>query len=338
VKPRLLLNLPRLPWLALLAAVLVSGGARASSTCYDDRDYPAVADLQPTPAGYRIVLSGIFIDKQGSAPVLELSPAGGWRTAGRVACREGGDFSRCVRETQGCEIKLPEIPLSKEEATRILGRDVQDVEQRVNACVAQGGYVYFGIGFYRGEGTTGVGGVGRYDPRTGKMEIRRPAKLRETSVTHLAHDGTSLWIGTGNLHECIGMVPTEGLLRYDWQRDSVEVHPAGSGMCGFMVRGILIRDGAVVVATDTGLAVLDKGPGTQSWRHLVPDLQASGLMRQTTCDALYERLLRSVSREEDCCGWSAYSQLHDTLKSRYPAVLEKFERARFKPEAGGQRK
>lgn len=315
------------PWLILLAF----GGVQAASVCYDDRDYPAIGSLEPTPSGYRIVLSGRLRGRSDTAPLFEFSPETKWRAAGRVACEHGN----CVKETQGCPVSLPEIPLPVIDVVEaVRGQPVQEVEQKVAACVEQGRYVYFGIGFYWGEGSGGIGGVGRYDKQTRKMEVRRPEQLQKTGVTHLAHDGKYLWIGTGNQHECIGMVPTEGLLRYDWDKDRLDpADPGGQGMCGFMVRGLLVRDRTLVVATDVGLA-LGSGAGLQNplrWRHLVPDLQAPGFMRETTCDALYNQLLRAVSREDDGMGWSSFSQLRDTLETRNPKLLEQYLSTGAKP-------
>jgi len=297
------------PWLFLAAF----GGVQASSTCYDDKDYPAIASLAPTPSGYRIVLSGTARGGSDTAPVLEFSS--GWRAAGRLPCAQG----RCVNETQGCAVPLPPIPLPSTE---------EGLEQKVEACVEEGRYVYFGIGFYWGEGSFGIGGLGRYDRQTRKMEIRRPELLKDTGVTHIASDGRYLWIGTGNQHECMGMVPTQGLLRYDWAGDRLDwADPGGKRMCGFMVHGILVRDGTLVVATDVGLS-LGSGAGLEPplrWRHLVPNLQTPGLMQETSCDALYRKLLRTVSRKDDGMGWSAYSQLTDTLKRWWnPELLKEY--------------
>jgi hypothetical protein len=303
--------------------LLAFGAAHAASTCYDDKDYPAIGGLAPTPSGYRIVLSGAERRGSDTAPVLEFS-SGRWQLAGRVPCK----FGRCVKETQGCSIRTPDdMDLNEDIEQTLLNKGVEEIDQKVSACVESGGYVYFGIGFYWGEGTRGVGGIGRWDKKTGKVDVRRPQQLQETGVTHLAHDGKYLWIGTGNQHECMGMVPTEGLLRYDWDKDHLDrADPSGQGLCGFMVRGLLVRDHTLVVATDMGLS-LGSGVGLENpirWRHLVPDLQAPGFMRETTCDALYNHLLRTVSRQDDGMGWSSFSQLSDTLKMRNPKLLEQY--------------
>lgn len=310
------------PWL-----ILLGGGVQAAWTCYSDRDYPAIAGVAPTPTGYRILLGQAFRDASGNAPVLEFSS--GWKVVDSELCLPG----RCDRETQGCKVQLPEIPLpTAKEVQAVIGQPPEGIEQNVSACVEEGRYVYFGIGFYVGEGFAGIGGVGRYDKQTRKMEIRRPKRLLKTGVTHIASDGRYLWIGTGNQGECSGMVPTEGLLRYDWTNDRLDpADPGAQGMCGFMVRGLLVKDRTLVVATDVGLA-LGSGAGLEAplqWRHLVPDLNAPGLMRETKCDALYEKLLRTVSRKEEV-DWSSFGQLTDTLEKWNPELLERYNKTEGK--------
>ena len=49
-----------------------------------------------------------------NAPVLEFSS--GWQAAGRVPCKYG----RCVKETQGCAVQLPKIPLPAKEAVEAI--------------------------------------------------------------------------------------------------------------------------------------------------------------------------------------------------------------------------
>jgi len=45
-------------------------------------------------------------------------------------------------------------------------------------------------------------------------------------------------------------------------------------------------------------------------------------MQETTCDALYRKLLRTVSRKDDGMGWSSYSQLKNTLERWNPKLLK----------------
>jgi hypothetical protein len=327
-------------FLLFTLAVLTHVNAQGIGTCYDDRDYPAIADLAETKEGYRILLSGRFRKSDGTAPMLEFRQGRGWKNRGNRSCLH----PPCDRVAENPCPPLPEIHISRTEARRLLGRRLgTDLEQTPEACIRQGRYIYFGINAYRGEGNDSVGGIGRYDPRSGKMEIRRPVELRETNVTHLAMDGKTLWIGTGGDYECAGTVPTKGLLGYDWDDDHLVSDMRGEkNMCGFLVRGSLVRGDTLVVATDTGLAIREKDAGNDAeyhWRHFVPDLHHPRLMRETDCDTLHEQLLRTASRVRDGVGWESFEQTFDALVALRPGFLERFIRRELeaRKDAGHQR-
>ncbi len=73
---------------------------------------------------------------------------------------------------------------------------VAGLEQEIGPCVEGDAAVWFGIEFYEGEGMSGVGGVGRFGTLAGRVDVRRPVPLRDSSVNVLANDGRTLWIGT----------------------------------------------------------------------------------------------------------------------------------------------
>jgi hypothetical protein len=56
------------------------------------------------------------------------------------------------------------------------------IEQNPISCIDDGGWIYFGIHFYESEGVVGSGGIGRFDPNSKSVEIRRPKALRPYSV------------------------------------------------------------------------------------------------------------------------------------------------------------
>lgn len=68
------------------------------------------------------------------------------------------------------------------------------LEQKAISPVKIGLKTWFGITFYSGEGTTGVGGIGFYDERLGKTGILRLPELVQCSVKSLTPDGTTLRI------------------------------------------------------------------------------------------------------------------------------------------------
>lgn len=157
-----------------------------------------------------------------------------------------------------------------------------DVEQQgPSACVDHGGFTWFGISFYDSEGVTGVGGIGRFEPRTGNVEIHRPRLLLASSSTALAHDGRWLWLKTFRIGEGYSE-PTHGLVRYDWARD--ELVQEIDGPCGFSMVGAVVLDGALWVAHDAGLSRRD---ARGRWQHFVLPAGREPTAVPTGCDGVY---------------------------------------------------
>ncbi|NIR60700.1 MAG: hypothetical protein GWO02_14935, partial [Gammaproteobacteria bacterium] len=303
-------------------AVVGSDTARAGSSCYEERFYPVVTRLEPTEHGFTAVLAGRFRDpERDRAPRIAYDAAGGWKhgwsRAGEAACPRG----RCIPDRQGCDFRIPEIELSPAYAQALhRRRDPRMLEQEVYACTEHEGAIYFGIGFYEGEGYGGVGGIGRYVPATGALEVRRPAALLRTPVTHIAFDGRELWLATAGDHECSGTPPTQGLIRYDWQTGELKKESyGGAGLCGFVVHDLLLTDDALWVATDLGLSQKSRGDPEESfmfdargwsmgWRNFVPDLEVEGGLRHVFCDELYRELLAEVPVEPEPAAPSAFDQ------------------------------
>src|SRR5512140_2204191 len=284
-----------IPALAL-AAALASGLARAG-TCYDERGLPAVVGFEDERGVLRADLGGALYDgKSGQFPVMELVENEGWVLAGTSRCTEGAcGYTPAVRHrAEACAARLPKISLTEKEARKLrpeLPKGTR-LEQRISACVESEGALWFGIAFQEGRG---VGGVGRFDLATKKLQVRRPPLLRAISVTRLAHDGARLWLGTESLAGCIGPNVAEGLVAYDWVEDRARSFKgAEQGPCGFVVHALTWRNGGLWMASDLGISRFD--PDAQRWRQLVPVREGGTLrMREETCDALYLRLLPELS-------------------------------------------
>jgi hypothetical protein len=203
---------------------LLTASVTASSVCYEDRYYPSVVRLDPTDNGFRAVLGGKFKPWDAeTAPTVVYDAERGWRDGWGRGTTETCTGLTCARSPQRCPYPIPDIPLPAEQAQEWgAWRYPRELHQSVGACVQHREHIYFGIAFYDGEGEGGIGGLGRYHPESGKLEIRRPAELMHTSVTHIAHDGRLLWLATGDEYECFGTAPSRRLVSYDWQNAALE--------------------------------------------------------------------------------------------------------------------
>ncbi len=72
-----------------------------------------------------------------------------------------------------CPKEIPYRPPDRATAIRLRPhlRVGHSVEEAPSACVTRDGRIYFGLGFYEGEGADGIGGVGMYDPATKKLQV-----------------------------------------------------------------------------------------------------------------------------------------------------------------------
>jgi hypothetical protein len=293
-----------------------------------------VGGLEKTAAGVRAYLSGKFFqdhsnNRPKTRPALTQSEGADWKQDKPFPC---GETPECLPEKQQSKSNVPPITLSKEEAGALVPREQEadEIQQNMSTWTAPDGVIWFGISFYAGEGITGVGGIGRYDPKTGQTVIRRPKVLLESSINHIVHDGQWLWLGTIGYYECGGDVPTHGLIRYEWEADRIETFEGrDDGPCGFVVHDFLLEKKYLWVATDVGLSRWDRQ--AKKWAHYVPDPAASPPMRPTTCAALYTDLLKVLPRTFDPQSpypeITFHTQLFDSLKRFRPQFLIRYVKA-----------
>ena len=187
------------------------------------------------------------------------------------------------------------------------------VEETPESCVERQGYVFFGLGFYEGEGVDGVGGIGRYDERTGEIEVRRPVWLRDKSVRHMSDDGRSLWFSLWKQYEKDR--EEWGLHRYDWDTHILERLGTSSwSPCGTTVIGTLLIEDELFIATDFGLSVLDLVGG--EWRHLARE--GKRLVGSDCSGQIRSRLMAMI---EGTCRSCAPEILMESLRRTQPARL-----------------
>ncbi len=290
--------------LAIAVFLLCISPVWAVVLCYDDKYYPSVTRLEQTQTGFVAHLGGRYLstDSNVSSPLFKwpkliYTQKDRWEKVGMESC---SGYECLVRKDPG-RVDVPPVALSYEEAV-VLRPEFKDykyeIEQKITAWTDRTGMIWFGIGFYSGEGTTGVGGIGRYDPKTKKMEVRRPMLIRDSSVRPVLYDGKYLWFGTFGAYECIGSTPMHGLVRYEWDTDRIETFKGKEdGPCGFIINDLLLQGDDLWVATDLGLSRLNRK--LKKWDHYLPDPDAITPMRQTTCAKLYTGLLDTLPKKSD---------------------------------------
>ena len=276
----------------------------SATTCYTEERYPNIVDIREGKSGLEFVVAGKNRDrKNNTAPVLTLIKDVAWndRTwvkTGEVKCKD----DTCYEIKHKCEHAIPEIKLSLQDALKSRSfRYIPDsINQSVGACVKNNDDIYFGISFYAGEGESGVGGIGKYNTVTKKLEVRRLSALVDYSVSSIAFDGRLLWIGTSHNHECEGTPPANRLIWYDWDNNIIQTSEDMGSICGFLIHDIHFTEKSVWIATDLGLSEINRSDKDYRYgweygfRNYIPQANEKEVMKWTSCDALYTDFLNNT--------------------------------------------
>ncbi len=310
-------RMQKIPWcasaLGLLAlSMLLPASAWSATVCYDESAYPAVLEILVEPTQVRIALGGRYsIQGTRSRSVLRYAPSSGWSRTRDVPCVQWGEH--CLGDAPVCSASVPKIELSADELGILrpeyaeLAVEPEAIDQSIGACAETDSHLWFGLRFYSGEGVVGVGGVGRIELETGQMELRRPDLLRELSIDRMLFDGRHLYVSTTHDYECLGALPSLGLLEYSWTEDRFERVPT----CGRGIHDLKLVNGDLWVATDMGLSIgrpeLDEaGIERRVWRHYEPDPTSSSVMRETACEEIHAHAASQ---------WVRFDAAHDFLDS-----------------------
>ncbi|MFN2567628.1 MAG: hypothetical protein ABR499_21750 [Gemmatimonadaceae bacterium] len=145
--------------------------------------------------------------------------------------------------------------------------DPPTISEFVTAWAAADDAVWFGLGGGFPEGQGAYGGLLRFDRARKAVETVVHARLADATVTGLAIDGGTLWIGTLHPSE-FGPVGSTGVLRRDLRTGRwAALDSAGRHLPDKVIQAVAAKDGAVFIATRDGLAAFDTRTSRWSVRY-----------------------------------------------------------------------
>jgi len=97
--------------------------------------------------------------------------------------------------------------------------DPTDMNEQIGPHQMQGGLFWFGKTFYDGEGWTGTGGLGYFDPATASYHLYAPPEIAAWSVSAILVESDCVWLALDHRGE-YGNYPG-GLLRWDRNTQTV---------------------------------------------------------------------------------------------------------------------
>jgi hypothetical protein len=147
----------------------------------------------------------------------------------------------------------------------------------VTAWAAAGDAVWFGLGGGFVEGYGAYGGLLRFDRSRRAVETIVYAGLAAATVTGLAVDGDTLWVGTEHPAE-LGPYGSTGVLCRDLRTDRwTTLDSAGAWLPDKIIQALAAQDGGLYIATRDGLAAFDTRTSRWSVRYFRRAVSAGGV-------------------------------------------------------------
>ena len=126
-----------------------------------------------------------------------------------------------------------------------------ELNEEIGPSQLVGDRLWFGKTFYDGEGFSGVGGFGYFDPQEQSFVEFSPPEIWHWSASALLVEDGVVWIGRFRRPE--GASYSGGLLRYDLKERKVSEFAVGE-----IIRQIKRWGGNLYIASDGGLYVMDE--------------------------------------------------------------------------------
>ena len=184
----------------------------------------------------------------------------------KISANGRGAEKSGIYEIQGTSVKFHPLPQpSYEQFRRFRLERVEDgysendttLETEISAAQLDGGRIRFGLGFYDGEGFTGVGGIGYFDLKSKKFEITYLKDIAGSSVYSMLVEADTIWLGLGVQPE--GAVYPQGIVKVS-RKDNSLVRYETPGLVN-----TIVRIGSTVYAgTSGGVVAFGKDGGAET--------------------------------------------------------------------------
>lgn len=124
------------------------------------------------------------------------------------------------------------------------------IDEDIGPVQVVGNYLWFGKTFYNGEGSTGVGGFGYFNPATRKYVLFSPLAVRPWSVAALLVEQDALWLAL--VHRGEYGDSSGGVLRWGRETQKIKRYPLRP-----VATAITRYQDKLFLATIDGIAVLE---------------------------------------------------------------------------------
>lgn len=130
------------------------------------------------------------------------------------------------------------------------GLEPENFNETIGPYQLDGNLLWFGLTFYDGEGSRGVGGFGNFDVSTKRFEMNYPPEFADWSVAALLVEPEAIWFSLSRRPE--GAEYSGGLVRWERATGRLQRWPDAP-----LITGITRVGQRLYMATNEGVAVLE---------------------------------------------------------------------------------
>jgi hypothetical protein len=245
--------------------------------------YEANADLGAEHAGFKITLLYRTAERRWTirdggddiqsepVDVIRLKSGRTLKVKGQTPGHGAGDSG--VEVGDGKSTRFYPVPVPTPALHRQMRKErANEIENYIGPHAFDGEKLWFANKFYNGEGVSGVGAIGTFNPATGRYRMRYLPEIAPWSGSALLVNGESVWIGLMRQPE--GSAYGGGLLRFDNATGEVRNYPVPGYISTISQVGAVVYLGAEngIYTLDTGtdeLTHITVEPGPEGPRTLV---------------------------------------------------------------------
>jgi hypothetical protein len=224
-----------------------------------------------TPRADRVEVTGIQVPRAGADSVV-LTP--GLALVCRPPIPAEAECASFSLRAHGDTSLYPLVPRAGAATLKMLQRasgletdEPPGMSESITAWAAGKNVVWFGLGGGFPEGYGAYGGLLRFDRTRRTLETIVHAGLASATITGLAIDGDTLWVGTFHPAE-LGPVGSTGVLCRDLRTGRwTTLDAEGAWLPDRIIHAIAAHDGMLYIATSEGLAAFDTRSARWSVRY-----------------------------------------------------------------------
>jgi hypothetical protein len=217
---------------------------------YQTEGFAGLPEIHFWVPSYRVQKQAVDVELDGEMHTFLV-----WNN--EISANGGGPNESGIYDIQGKSVKFYPLPqpsyglFRQFRPTRVedgYSENETTLETEIGAFQLDGGQIMFGLGFYDGEGTTGVGGIGSFDLKSKKFEVAYLKEIAASSVYSILVEPNSIWLGLGGQPE--GAVYSKGMAKVIRKSNSMVLYKEPN-----LVNTIVRVGRAIYAGTSDGVVI-----------------------------------------------------------------------------------